>query len=163
MDSDTDAPGGRRKFDPELERMLLEGEIFVEQTWLKLRLMADHWPAFESVPVRPRRTRITVGFDADMVDWFRLMGEGWHARINAVLRVFMLAVQSKEIHTDRDYDWRGGQDQDHRGRRRRHGGLVPADGRGLARADQRVLRVFMLAVQSKEIHTERDYAGADGC
>ncbi len=45
MDSDTDAPGGRRKFDPELERMLLEGEIFVEQTWLKLRLMADHWPA----------------------------------------------------------------------------------------------------------------------
>ena len=107
MDSDTDAPGGRRKFDPELERMLLEGEIFVEQTWLKLRLMADHWPAFESVPVRPRRTRITVGFDADMVDWFRLMGDGWHARINAVLRVFMLAVQSKEILTDRDYDWRG--------------------------------------------------------
>ena len=107
MDSDTDAPGGRREFDPELERMLLEGEIFVEQTWLKLRLMADDWPAFERVPVRPRRTRITVGFDADMVDWFRLMGEGWHARINAVLRVFMLAVQSKEIHTDRDYDWRG--------------------------------------------------------
>jgi hypothetical protein len=27
--------------------------------------------------------------------------------MNQVLRVFMLAVPSKEIHTDRDYDWRG--------------------------------------------------------
>jgi len=106
MASDKGAPRGRHS-DPEVERMLLEGEIFVEQTRLKMRLMADGWGRFERVPVRPRKERITVGFDADMVDWFRLTGEGWQARINAVLRVFMLAVQSKEIHTDRDYDWRG--------------------------------------------------------
>jgi uncharacterized protein (DUF4415 family) len=106
MDGDKDAPGGR-EHDPEVERMLLEADIFVDQTRLKRRLMADGWSAFERVPVRPRKARVTVGFDADMVDWFRLMGEGWHARINDVLRVFMLAVQSKEILTDRDYDWRG--------------------------------------------------------
>ena len=106
MDDDKDALRGRHP-DPEVERMLLEADIFVDQTRLKLRLMADGWSSFERVPVRPRKTRITVGFDADMVDWFRLMGEGWHARINHVLRVFMLSVQSKEIHTDRDYDWRG--------------------------------------------------------
>ena len=87
--------------------MLLEREIFAEHTWLKLRLMADDWHSFERVPVRPRKPKVTVAFDADMVDWFRLMGEGWHARINAVLRVFMLTVQSKEFCTERDYDWRG--------------------------------------------------------
>jgi hypothetical protein len=42
-----------------------------------------------------------------MVDWFRLTGEGWHGRIEQVLRAFMLAVQSKEVLSDRDYDWRG--------------------------------------------------------
>ena len=106
MDSDKDGPRRRRDFDPELERRLLEADIFVEQTRLKMRLMAKGWGRFERVPVRPRKSRITLSLDADMVDWFRLM-EGWHTRMNAVLRVFMLAVQSKEIHTDRDYDWRG--------------------------------------------------------
>ena len=93
--------------DPEAERTLIELEIFVEQTRLKLQLMADGWHSFERVPVRPRRTKLTPALDADMVDWFRLLGEGWHARINDVLRVFMLSVQSKEVHTERDYDWRG--------------------------------------------------------
>ena len=96
-----------RHSDPEVERTLLEAEIYVEQAWLKLRLMPDKWYSFEQVPVRPRKTRITAALDADMIDWFRLTGEGWHGRINHVLRVFMLSVQSKEITTDRDYDWRG--------------------------------------------------------
>jgi hypothetical protein len=104
--SDGDALGGRHP-DPEVERKLLDIDIFVTQTRLKLQLMADGWRSFEDVPVRPRKTKLTVGLDADMVDWFRLMGEGWHGRMEAVLRAFMLAVQSKEIHTERDYDWRG--------------------------------------------------------
>ena len=81
--------------------------MFVEKTRLKMRLMAKGWSSFERVPVRPRKTRVTVAFDADMVDWFRLMGEGWHARMNQVLRAFMLSVRSKEITSERDYDWRG--------------------------------------------------------
>jgi hypothetical protein len=101
-----DAPRYERHPDPEVEIRLTEADIFVEQAYLKLRLLPTGWHAFEDVPVRPRRTRITAAFDADLVDWFRLTGEGWHGRINHVLRVFMLAVQSKEILTDRDYDWR---------------------------------------------------------
>ena len=113
MDSDNeDEPGGRRaagrtKHDPELMLRLLEAEAFVEQTRMKMRLIPDGWHGFERVPVRPRKTKTTVAFDADMVEWFRRMGEGYQVRMNHVLRVFMLAVQSKEIHTDRDYDWRG--------------------------------------------------------
>lgn len=69
--------------------------------------MGAGWSAFEEVRVRNRRTKLTVAFDADLVDWFRLMGSGWHGRIERVLRVFMLSVQSGEIRPDRDYDWRG--------------------------------------------------------
>ncbi|MFO1207597.1 MAG: BrnA antitoxin family protein [Amaricoccus sp.] len=101
------ATPGHRHRDPEVERTLFEAEIFVEQARLKLRLLPDGWHSFERVPVRPRKTKVTAALDADMVDWFRLTGEGWHGRINHVLRVFMLSVQSKEILTDRDYDWRG--------------------------------------------------------
>jgi hypothetical protein len=109
---DSDKGGGaprrreRRRHDPEMELWLLEAEMFVEQTRLKMRLIPGGWHGFEDVPVRPRKAKTTVNFDADMVEWFRRLGEGWHARMNHVLRVFMLAVQSKEIHTDRDYDWR---------------------------------------------------------
>jgi len=93
--------------DPEQKIKLIELEMFVDTTRLKMGMMGDSWSSYERVPVRPRRVRVTVGFDADMVDWFRLMGAGWHGRMEQVLRAFMLAVQSKEIHSDRDYDWRG--------------------------------------------------------
>jgi BrnA antitoxin of type II toxin-antitoxin system len=96
-----------RHHDPEVELKLLEAEKFVDATRLMMRLMPGGWHGFESVPVRPRKTKVTVAFDADMVEWFRRMGAGYQTRMNHVLRVFMLAVQSKEIHTDRDYDWRG--------------------------------------------------------
>jgi hypothetical protein len=69
MASDKGAPRGRRHHDPELEIKLLEAEIFVEQTRLKRRLMADGWGRFERVPVRPRKERITVGFDAGSSCW----------------------------------------------------------------------------------------------
>ena len=93
--------------DAEQRQALLELDMFVDKTRLKMRMMGDGWSSYERVPVRPRKTKVTVAFDADMVDWFRLMGEGWHGRMNHVLRAFMLAVQSKEIRSDRDYDWRG--------------------------------------------------------
>jgi uncharacterized protein (DUF4415 family) len=106
MESGRDA-GGWADLDPEQKRRLVELDIFVDQARLKMRMMGDGWSSYEDVPVRPRRSRVTVGLDADMVDWFRLTGEGWHGRIEQVLRAFMLAVQSKEILSDRDYDWRG--------------------------------------------------------
>ena len=37
----------------------------------------------------PKRTRVTIRMDADVVKFFRAMGEGYQVRINRVLRYFM--------------------------------------------------------------------------
>ena len=36
--------------------------------------------------VHPRKRRVTLHLDADMLDWFRRQGRGYGARINAILR-----------------------------------------------------------------------------
>lgn len=65
-----------------------------------------HWIEHD-VPVRPRKTRLTACFDTDLVKWFQAMGHGYQARLYVVLRTFILAVQSKEILSQRDLDWKG--------------------------------------------------------
>lgn len=37
----------------------------------------------------PKRTRVTIRLDADVVKYFRAMGAGYQARINRVLRAYM--------------------------------------------------------------------------
>ena len=56
--------------------------------------------------VRPRKTKVTAAFDADLVKWYRAMGHGYQARMNAVLRAYMRAVVSKEIESHGDRDWK---------------------------------------------------------
>ncbi len=91
----------------------LELELIELRRWLNFgRLKQDFvprdWHRIErEVPVRARKTRITAGFDADLVKWFRAMGHGYQARMNAVLRAYMLAVVSKEILRRADIDWKG--------------------------------------------------------
>jgi uncharacterized protein (DUF4415 family) len=36
--------------------------------------------------VHPRKERVTIRLDADVLEWFRLLGRGYQARINAILR-----------------------------------------------------------------------------
>jgi uncharacterized protein (DUF4415 family) len=86
---------------------LQELEIMVRHQKLKDALVPRDWHTIEEdVPVQPPRTKLTVEFDADMVKWFRGMGTGYQARMNAVLRAFMLALISKEILSRGDKDWK---------------------------------------------------------
>ena len=71
--------------------------------------------------MRLRKAKLTAGFDADLVKWFRGMGHGYQARMNAVLRSFMLAVISKEILSRGDRTGRGTRSGGCRRRRRRDG------------------------------------------
>ncbi len=69
---------------------------------LKRAVIPPDWhKVARHVPVRSRKTRITAAFDADLVKWFRSLGHGYQARMNAVLRAYMLAVISREIDGDR--------------------------------------------------------------
>ncbi len=86
---------------------LQELEILVRQMKLKDALIPPEWREIEAkVPVQPKRTKVTVDLDADVVRWFRAMGLGYQRRMNAVLRTFMLALASKEILSRGDKDWK---------------------------------------------------------
>jgi uncharacterized protein (DUF4415 family) len=83
-------------------------ERWIEQRRLKRALIPPDWHRVErDVPVRPRKTKVTADFDADMVKWFRAMGLGYQARMNQVLRSWMLAMISREIEGRHDRDWKG--------------------------------------------------------
>ena len=74
---------------------------------MKLRWdqIPSEWSRVEArVPVRPRKTKLTAAFDADMVRWFRSMGHGYQARMNRILRIYMLATVAKEIRLQKDLD-----------------------------------------------------------
>ena len=59
------------------------------------------------MPVRPRKIRVTAAFDEEVVKWFRAMGHNHQARMNAVLKAYMLAMKSREIVSRKDRDWKG--------------------------------------------------------
>ena len=61
---------------------------------------------------RPRKARLGVAFDADMVKWYRAMGHGYQAWMNAVVRIFMRATIAKEVRLRKDRDWLGGPIED---------------------------------------------------
>lgn len=87
---------------------LEELDHWLRQAKLKQALIPSDWHRIErDVPVRKKKTLLTVRYDADLVKWFRAMGQGYQARMNAVLRAFMLAVVSKEILSRGDRDWKG--------------------------------------------------------
>lgn len=92
----------------ELLAELHELEAWNNDRKLKERMIPDEWYHLDrNVPCRPRKTRITAAFDADMVRWYRGLGHGYQARMNAVLRAYMLAVVSKEIEQLGDRDYKG--------------------------------------------------------
>jgi len=103
----------KRSKSEERSYAALEQELSEQRRWLdyfrlKEAFIPPDWDRIETeIPVRPRKTRITACLDADMVKWFRAMGHGYQARMNGVLRSYMLAVVSKEILRRADEDWKG--------------------------------------------------------
>ena len=87
---------------------LTEQEIWLRNFRLTGDLIPDDWHKIEAeVPVRPYKTKLTAAFDTEVVKWYRKMGHGYQARMNAVLRAYMLAMKSREIVSYKDRDWKG--------------------------------------------------------
>lgn len=75
---------------------------------LRRSLIPADWGKLETTaPVRPRKKKVTVALDADVARWFQGLGAGYHGRINAVLRTYMLALISKAVLSQSDKDRHG--------------------------------------------------------
>ncbi|MEJ6709703.1 MAG: BrnA antitoxin family protein [Amylibacter sp.] len=48
-------------------------------------------------PTKPAKTKTTLGFDADMIAWFRKLGTGYQGRMNSILRVYWHSLLSGRI------------------------------------------------------------------
>lgn len=82
----------------EMMRELDRQEADIRDLMLRMSLIPPEWHGLEeTAPVTPRRKKVTVALDEDVARWFRRLGEGYHRRINAVLRTYMLALISKEV------------------------------------------------------------------
>ena len=93
-----------------LKMMMALDDLAVDLRDIRLRgaLIPAGWRELETTaPVRPRKKKVTVALDADVARWFHGLGAGYHGRINAVLRTYMLALISKEVLSQGDEDRRG--------------------------------------------------------
>jgi len=87
---------------------LREQEIEFEIFQRTRSLVPPGWHSVESrAPVQPKKAKLTVTLDADMVAWFRALGRGYQPRMNLVLRAYMHAVISKEVEQKGDLDCLG--------------------------------------------------------
>lgn len=68
----------------------------LKEDWVRSSLPAD-WTDLD--PVKPKKTRVTIRLDADLVRLFRKLGPGYGARINQILRVYVDAVAAGKVRT----------------------------------------------------------------
>jgi len=48
-------------------------------------------------PLKPEKIKVTLSLDEDMIKWFRKLGRGYQARINAILRIYWQALLGGQI------------------------------------------------------------------
>ncbi|HEV2396919.1 MAG TPA: BrnA antitoxin family protein [Candidatus Sulfotelmatobacter sp.] len=61
-----------------------------------LLLLADEETPAESRWNRPRKRRISLRVDVEVVDWFKSKGPGYQTRMNRILRRVMLEGKKRE-------------------------------------------------------------------
>ncbi|MEM7060643.1 MAG: BrnA antitoxin family protein, partial [Pseudomonadota bacterium] len=59
----------------------------------------------KKAPCAPKKGRMTIRLDQDVLDWYRDLGTGYQVRINLVLRAYMEAIIAKHIESPGDRDW----------------------------------------------------------
>lgn len=88
----------RRELFKELDALQkIMGELWVENA---LPLAWDEIE--ERFPTKPKKAKVTLYLDAEVLRWFRAMGKGFHARIAAVLRIYHLATVTGDVRRDDD-------------------------------------------------------------
>jgi hypothetical protein len=63
----------------------------------------DDWDYLEkNFPARKKKIKVTLYLDEDMLRWFRKLGKGYHARINAILRIYWRGLISGDVRSYQD-------------------------------------------------------------
>jgi len=83
----------------------------LEEDWALRHKLLDGIPSGWRVlqrrqPTKPRKVKLTLALDADMVAWYRQLGRGYQPHMNGVLRAYMHAVIAKAIEREGDRDWK---------------------------------------------------------
>ncbi len=69
-------------------------------------LVPSGWQGLDrEVPCTPKKAKMTMRLDADVLEWYRSLGHGYQARMNRVLRAYMHAIISKHIECESGRDW----------------------------------------------------------
>ncbi|MCP5088618.1 MAG: BrnA antitoxin family protein [Rhodobacteraceae bacterium] len=77
---------------------LEEFQEYMKEKWVENSLPFDWHDLNETDPVVPKRTKVTLRLDSDLLAWFRKLGPGYQARINQVLRIYWLALRAGKIY-----------------------------------------------------------------
>jgi uncharacterized protein (DUF4415 family) len=48
-----------------------------------------------SVPLLPKKQQLTIRIDSDLLEWLKNQGQGYHTRINTILRAYMKVHKSR--------------------------------------------------------------------
>lgn len=105
--------GARAETSEGLPAAAIRRDLDTMENWyaerqLKDRGLPEGWDALAwDLPAEPAKTKMTLSLERDVIDWYAALGPDHAARINAVLRLYMLGVQSREIESPEQYDWRG--------------------------------------------------------
>lgn len=92
----------------EIRRDLDTMETWNAERRLKDRGLPEGWDALAwDLPAEPAKTKMTLRLDREVIDWYAALGPDHGARIKAVLRLYMLGIQSREIELPEQFDWRG--------------------------------------------------------
>jgi uncharacterized protein (DUF4415 family) len=92
----------------QMEQLRFDMRIDFER--MKFENIPPEWNSIDrKVPVRRRKVRVNAAFDEDMVKFYRGMGHGYQARMNLVLRTYMLGILSRWLDTRKNEDWMGEQ------------------------------------------------------
>ena len=94
----------RAKFLSKIEK----GEIWNAERALKARGLPEAWDDLAwALPAEPAKVRVKLKLQTEVADWYEGFGIACADQINAVLRLYMLGILSREIDTPEHFDWRG--------------------------------------------------------
>lgn len=73
-------------------------DLEMEERLRKRRHIPSAWRDLaDESPCTPRKGKLTLSLDDDMIKWYRSLGRGYQTRINSVLRFYMMNLLSEEL------------------------------------------------------------------